>query len=185
MPGPRYLFWTVPTALADSFPLPVCWLQLTLFKRGGVRFRSYAVPDSLAARQTRPGSEPWPLAHGVNSRVPLGLESHFRPVKHEWLYRIARKIIQPLKPYHNYNVGTQSAGYFNPSLFFRVHGKSSKTPAAAAQGGCRGARCLIWTDPATPLDSWPDIGSLHHVLTAGYFYAVQRYSHGISIQYFS
>ena len=35
VPGPRYLVWTVPTALADSWPdigpLPCCWLQLSLF----------------------------------------------------------------------------------------------------------------------------------------------------------
>ena len=41
--------------------------------------------------QTRPGSEPPPSVT-------------------EWLYRIARKIIERHKPYHNDNVGTQSAG---------------------------------------------------------------------------
>ena len=45
-----------------------------------------------------PGSEPRPPAHGVNLHVPLGLESHFRLVRHEWLYRIATNIIEMLKP---------------------------------------------------------------------------------------
>ena len=31
---------------------------------------------------------------------------------------------------------------------------------------CRGARCLVWTDPATPAGSWPDIGPLQQLLTA-------------------
>ena len=43
-------------------------------------------------------------------RVPLGLESHFEPVRHESLYRIAPNIIETLKPYHDDNVVTQSAG---------------------------------------------------------------------------
>ena len=59
--------------------------------------------------QTRPGSEPHSLAHDLNPRVPLGLESHFRPGRHEWFYRLAPKIIETIKPYHDDNVGTQSA----------------------------------------------------------------------------
>ena len=47
---------------------------------------------------------------GVNPRVPLGPESHFGPVRHEWFYRIAPKIIETLKPYHDDYMGTQSAG---------------------------------------------------------------------------
>ena len=49
-------------------------------------------------------------AHGVNPRVSLGRESHFGPVRYEWLYRIAPKIIEMLKSYHDDNVGTQLAG---------------------------------------------------------------------------
>ena len=37
------------------------------------------------------------------------MESHFGPVWYQWLYRIAPKIIEMLKPYHDDNVGTQSA----------------------------------------------------------------------------
>ena len=55
-------------------------------------------------------SEPRPPAHGANPRVPLGLESHFGPVRREWLHRIAPKIIETVKVYHDDNVGTQSAG---------------------------------------------------------------------------
>ena len=47
---------------------------------------------------------------GVNPRVTLGLESHFRPIRYEWVYRIAPKIIETLKPYHDDNLGTQLAG---------------------------------------------------------------------------
>ena len=50
------------------------------------------------------------LPRGVNPRVPLGLEPQFGPVRHEWLYRIAPKIVETLKPYHDNNVRTQSAG---------------------------------------------------------------------------
>ena len=57
--------------------------------------------------KTRSGSEPRPPAHGVNPRVPLG-ESHFGPVRHEWLHRIAPKIIETLNSYHDDNVETQS-----------------------------------------------------------------------------
>ena len=48
-----------------------------------------------------PGSESPPPAYGVNLRVLLGLESHFEPVRYEWLYRIAPKIIETLQPYHD------------------------------------------------------------------------------------
>ena len=44
----------------------------------------------------------------VNLGVPLGLESHFGPLRHEWLYRITSIIIETLKPYQDNNVGTQS-----------------------------------------------------------------------------
>ena len=47
--------------------------------------------------QTRPGNEPRHSVHGVNPRVPLDLESHFGPIRHEWLYRIAPKITETLK----------------------------------------------------------------------------------------
>ena len=59
--------------------------------------------------QMRPGREPRP-AYGVNPRVLCSLESHFGPVSHEWLYRIARKIIETLKSYHDDNVRTQLVG---------------------------------------------------------------------------
>ena len=55
------------------------------------------------------GSEPRPAAHGVNPRGPLGLKSHFGLVRHELLYRLALKITEKLKPYHDDKVGTQSA----------------------------------------------------------------------------
>ena len=51
-----------------------------------------------------------PQAHGVNLRVPFGLESHFGPVRHEWLYPKAPKIIESIKTYHDDNLGTLSAG---------------------------------------------------------------------------
>ena len=61
-----------------------------------------------------------PPGHGVNPRVPLGLESHFGLVRHfVRLYRIAPKITDTLKPYHDYKVGTSSQGYRGPSLFNR------------------------------------------------------------------
>ena len=50
-----------------------------------------------------------PSAHVVNPCVTLGLESHLEPVRHERLYRIALRIIETHKPYHDDNVGTQSA----------------------------------------------------------------------------
>ena len=49
----------------------------------------------MSDEQSRPGFEP-----PVNPRVPLGLESHFELVRLEWLYRIASKITETLKPYH-------------------------------------------------------------------------------------
>ena len=48
--------------------------------------------------------------HGVDPRVLLCLESHLGSVRHKWLYRIAPRIIETHKPYHDDNVGTQSAG---------------------------------------------------------------------------
>ena len=53
-------------------------------------------------------------------RVRLGLESHFEPARHEWLYRIAPKIIETLKSYHGGNVGTQSAG-LTRGIIFSLH----------------------------------------------------------------
>ena len=59
--------------------------------------------------------------------VPHGLESHLGPVSHEWLDRIALKIIEMLKPYHDDNVGTKSAGsVFHPTklrsnCLFQIH----------------------------------------------------------------
>ena len=53
------------------------WVQLNLFQRGGVIFRNYSVVGSLA--QSRLISR---HAHGVNPGVPLGLESHFGPIRH-------------------------------------------------------------------------------------------------------
>ena len=55
----------------------------------------------MSDEQTRPGSEPQPSAHGVNPRVPLGLESHLGRVRLEWLNRIASRIIETHKPYHD------------------------------------------------------------------------------------
>ena len=63
-----------------------------------------------------------PPAHGVNHRVPLGLESHFGPVRHEGLYRIALRIIDTHKPYHDDNVGVHSAGnFYRIDLIFDRH----------------------------------------------------------------
>ena len=59
--------------------------------------------------QMRPGREPLTSTRGVNTRVLFGLESHLGPVRHEWFYRIAPKIIETHKPSHDDNVGTQSA----------------------------------------------------------------------------
>ena len=44
----------------------------------------------------------------LTPHVPLGLKSHLGPVRHE--YSIAPSIIETHKPYHDDNVGTQSAG---------------------------------------------------------------------------
>ena len=56
-----------------------------------------------------------------NPRVPFGLESHFRPVRHEWLYYIAPKIIDTLKPYHDNNVGTQPViSHFISRTFYKT-----------------------------------------------------------------
>ena len=99
----RYLVWTVPAALADSWPdigpLPCCWVQLSLFKRGGVILRSYDVTGWWvdASRKRNAGTP-----SGVNPRGPLGLESDLGPVRDEWLY-------------HDDNVGTQSQGCMHPS----------------------------------------------------------------------
>ena len=49
-PGARYtgyLVWTVPVARRDSWPLPLCWLQVSLLYRGGVLCRSYTVIGAL------------------------------------------------------------------------------------------------------------------------------------------
>ena len=54
---------------------------------------SRVADTSTSNEQTRPGSEPQPSAHGVNPRVPLGMASHFGPVRHEGLYRIAPRMI--------------------------------------------------------------------------------------------
>ena len=65
----------------------------------------------MSDEQMRTGSKLRPpVAHGVNPRVLLGLESHFGPATREWLYRIAPKIFETHKLYHDNNVGTQSAG---------------------------------------------------------------------------
>ena len=64
----------------------------------------------MSDEQTRPGSEPPRSARGVNPRIPLGLTSHRGPIRHEWLYRIAPRITDTYKPYHDDNLGTQSAG---------------------------------------------------------------------------
>ena len=65
----------------------------------------YAVLGSLA--QPRLMSRRVPEANldalGLKLRVPLGLESHFEPVWHEWLYRVGPKIIETLKPYHDWD----------------------------------------------------------------------------------
>ena len=47
---------------------------------------------------------------GLNPRGTLGLESHLGPVRRWWLYCIGPRIIETHKPYHDDNVGTQSAG---------------------------------------------------------------------------
>ena len=63
----------------------------------------FACKKGTSDEQTRPGKNP---------RVTLGLESHFGPVRHEWLYRIAPKIIETHKPYHDDNVGGKSVGKY-------------------------------------------------------------------------
>ena len=42
--------------------------------------------------------------------MPLGLESHFGPVRHEWLYLNSSKITETLKPYIDDNVGDAVSG---------------------------------------------------------------------------
>ena len=59
----------------------------------------------------RSGSKLEPSARGLSPRVPLGLESYLGPVRHVWLYRIAPRNMETHKPYHDDNVGTQSAGF--------------------------------------------------------------------------
>ena len=65
----------------------------------GILFRIYVVAGSLV--QSRLISIRVPEAASLVPRVPLGLYSHFGPVRHEWFYRIAPKIIETLKPYHD------------------------------------------------------------------------------------
>ena len=61
---------------------------------------SFGVTPSLVRLHShkRLGSVPPPRTHDVHPRVRLGLEPHFGPVKHEWLYRIALKITETLSP---------------------------------------------------------------------------------------
>ena len=86
--------------------------SLAFFKEVKVLFQNYAIPGSLAQviRMSRrvPEANLESPAHGV--RVPLGLESCFGRVRHKWLYRIAPRIIETHKAYHDDNVGTLSAG---------------------------------------------------------------------------
>ena len=64
---------------------------------------------------------------GGRTGKPLGLDSYLGPVNLEWLYHIAPRIIDAHKPYHDDNLGTQSAGEsFTPVLqscgiFFDCH----------------------------------------------------------------
>ena len=57
-----------------------------------------------------------PEANPEIPRIPFGLESHFGPLRYEWLYCKAPKIIETVKSYHDDNVGTQSAHYKNNRL---------------------------------------------------------------------
>ena len=57
---------------------------------------------------------------GVNPRVPFGLFSDFGPVRYEWLYRIAPRILETHKPYHYVNMGTQLAGNFHLLWIFGI-----------------------------------------------------------------
>ena len=69
-----------PSRIADS--------SLTFLKEVGplpeLR-RQWFACTGMSDEQTCPGSEPPMSARGVNPRVPFGLTSHLRPVKHEWL----------------------------------------------------------------------------------------------------
>ena len=60
---------------------------------------------------------------------PLGLESHYGPVRHEWLYLIVPKIIETLKPYHDDTVGRGML----------VVGISRKHFLVCCTGGCSGS----------------------------------------------
>ena len=86
--APPMLLTTAQPFLKGQGPLP--WLRC--------RWSAYT---DTSDEQTRPGSEPLTSARGV---------IHLGPVRHEWLYRIAPRITDIHKPYHNDNVGTQSAG---------------------------------------------------------------------------
>ena len=81
--------------------------SLAMFKVVGYSSR---VTPSLVRLHRHVGFTPRVGTHGVNPRVPLGLESHLRLVRHEWLYRIAQRIIETHKLYHNDYVGSQLAG---------------------------------------------------------------------------
>ena len=95
-----------------------------LLKRSHL-FRSYAVAGSLARLLSRSAPEA-NLDHCEWRKplclVSLDLESHFGSVSLGWLYYIAPKIIKTLKPYHDDDVGTQSAG---SASGVRVRGGSS------------------------------------------------------------
>ena len=95
--GPRcqvhYLIWTILAALVDSWPVSgpshCADLSIAFFKEVGSSSglnRLWFTCTVRSDEQTRPGSESRPPAHSVNSLVPLGLVSHFGPVRHEWLY---------------------------------------------------------------------------------------------------
>ena len=81
---------TSPLLLTPAQPFFRSWGPLPELRR--CSFACTGTSDE----QTRPGSEPYPSARGANPRVPLGLTSHLGPVRHEWLYRIAPRIIDTI-----------------------------------------------------------------------------------------
>ena len=83
------------------------WLQLDLFKEVG--YSSEATPSLVRLHNHVWKSDAaWKRTSTTRARrkprVPLGLESHFGPVRHKWSYRMALNIIETLKLYHDDNV---------------------------------------------------------------------------------
>ena len=75
--------WPWLTVGPISGPSHCTETSLAFFLKWGplpVLHRFWFACTATSDEQTRPGNEPRPTAHGVNPRVPLGLESHLGTV---------------------------------------------------------------------------------------------------------